>query len=124
MSLLTRVIVAAIILSAGVALFPRPDPRLSADELVAQALESKQPPTAPMEEISRCLASGCKPILEGSDRIAGADVWVVRLRIPPPKKYPWIELWIEKKRHTIVAWKEWGKRDGKVSVLQQSSSAP
>ena len=113
--------VIVLFLLASILIYPRPDPRVSPAALVSQALRTPQGPAVPMDDIQRRLASGCTPILEGSDTIDGAPVWAVRLKIPPPRKYPWLELWIDKKDSSIVAWKQWGRRDGRVQILSQYS---
>jgi hypothetical protein len=119
MRLRIQIIAVAILLVVGIVLFPRPSQRVSPTQLISRALRVKQSPTAPMGDIERRLRSGCMPILEGSDTIDGADVWAVRLKIPPPAKYPWLELWIDKKSSSIIAWKEWGRCNGRVAVLSQ-----
>lgn len=113
------VLVAAVLLVAGLILYPLPDRRIAAADIVSKALGARQPSTVPVAEMRRRLRLGCIPILEGSDQIAGAEVWAVRLKIPPPKKYPWIEMWIDKRTNRIHAWKEWGRREGRVQVLAQ-----
>ena len=120
MSLRIQFIVLAALLVAGIVLYPRPSSCISPTQLISQALRVKQAPTIPIGDIKRRLGYGCKPIFEGSDTIDGADVWAVRLKIPPPKKYPWLELWIDKNSSSILAWKEWGYRGGRVAVLSQS----
>ena len=107
------------LLVAGILVCPRPDPGVSADAIISKALTVEQNPNIPIDEVKRRLASGCKPIFEGSDTMHGTDVWAVRLKIPPPKRYPWIEVWVDKKTSRIVAWKEWGRRNGSVMVLAQ-----
>lgn len=120
MRLRIQVIVLAVLLVAGIVLYPRPSSRVSPTQLISQALLVKQAPTVRVGDIRRRLRSGCMPILEGSDTIDGADVWAVRLKIPPPAKYPWLELWIGKKSSSIIAWKEWGYRNKRVAVLSRS----
>lgn len=120
MRLRILVIGIAVLLVGGIALYPRPDTRVSPSRLISKALAAKQSPTVPLGDIKRRLASGCIAILEGCDVIHGADAWAVRLKIPPPKKYPWLEVWIDKKSNTILAWKEWGYRGKRVAVLSQS----
>ena len=112
--------VAAIVaLAAGVLLYPRPDSRVSPSQIVYRALSIKQPDYVPVAECNKRLKAGCQPILEGASTVAGEDAWAVRLKIPPPAKYPWIELWIDKNSSRVLAWKEWGVRDGRVRVLGQ-----
>jgi hypothetical protein len=113
------IIAFAAIIVAGFLLYPRPDARVSASRLVARALQTKQNVQIPIEEIKHRLDSGCTPILEGSDTAGGADAWAIRLKIPPPSKYPWLELWIDKKTSRILTCKEWGVRDKRVIVLAQ-----
>lgn len=120
MRLRIQFIVLAILLLTAIALYPRPSSSVSPKQLVSQALCAKQAPDVPIGEIKRRLADGCKPILEGSDTMDGAEVWALRLKVRPPSKYPWLELWIDKKSSSIVAWKEWGRQDGRVAVLSQS----
>ncbi len=119
MRLRATIIVALVLLLIGLMLYPRPNPHISPAGLVSAALQTQQAPTVPVDEFRRRLAAGCTPILEGSDRIDGRDVWAVRLKIPPPDKYPWIEMWIDKRTHSIVAWKEWGRPGRRAKVLSQ-----
>lgn len=119
MRLTIQIAVFALLLVAGVVLYPRPDHRVSPAKIVSQALCVEQASSIPLADVKRRLSSGCTPVLEGLETIDGADAWAVRLKIPPPKKYPWLELWIDKKTSSIVAFKEWGVRNGRVVVLSQ-----
>lgn len=114
------VIVIAVLLAVGVVLYPRPDRRVSAARLVSDVLAA-QTTSAPIAQmISERLNAGCIPVLEGATFVDGVQTQAVRLKIPPPARYPWLELWIAEKKHRVVAWKEWGVRNGRVQVLRQS----
>lgn len=104
----------------GLILLPRVPPSVSPKRLISQSLERPQNPAFPADRVRDHLRHGYTPILEGSDVISGSDCWAVRLKIPPPKRYPWIEVWIDKRTNRILAWKEWGKRGGRVKLLAQS----
>ena len=116
------------LLVVGAVLYPRPPVDVSPRYLVARAIAvNKESPRAPIRHIQQDLREGCIPTLEGSDVISARPVWAVRLKIAPPrnpndhpKRYPWLELWIDKKTSEILAWKEWGHRDGRVVTLAQS----
>jgi hypothetical protein len=109
--------VSAVILIVGVIIVPRPPADVDPAQALEKALTTAYPsPVA--GDIRYALGERCTPILEGSDRIAGRDAWAIRLR-PPVRKYPWIEVWVDKRTSTIVAWKEWGRRHGRVTVLRQ-----
>ncbi|MHB9038123.1 MAG: sigma-E factor regulatory protein RseB domain-containing protein [Armatimonadota bacterium] len=46
------------------------------------------------------------PLVEGHDRIAGRDTWVLRLK-PKAKHRPWKQLWVDKKTFVILASRDW-----------------
>lgn len=101
----------------GVVLCPRPPADVSPRQVVNDALRAS--PSKTSIQIRQRLHEGCTPILEGSDTLFGREVWAIRLKIPPPARYPWLEVWIDKKNSQILASKEWGVRDGRVVVLGQ-----
>lgn len=123
--LVTRI--AVIVLIVGAALYPRPPANVSPHALLAQALKvNTEGPSAPINHIRQDLREGCIPTLEGSDVISGRDSWAIRLKIAPskhrtehPKRYPWLEIWTDKKTSAILAWKEWGYDHGRVAVLAE-----
>jgi|GEM_PF-1943370 len=118
-SLFTKAIVVAALLAAGAVLYPRPPADVSPSRMIAEVLHANvQSRSAPVDRIRRDLREGCVPILEGSDVIAGKESWPIRLK-PPHRRYPWLEVWVDKKTSTILAWKEWGHLNGRVAVLSQ-----
>lgn len=122
---MTRVAVIALIV--GAVLYPRPPSDVSPRMVLAQALKANtESASAPINHVRQDLREGCTPVLEGSDVVSGRDVWAVRLKIAlpkhptkNPKRYPWLEVWVNKKTSAIVAWKEWGLRDGRITALAQ-----
>ncbi|MCX6027661.1 MAG: hypothetical protein NTY23_15680, partial [Chloroflexi bacterium] len=119
MRLWITIITAAALLVAGIVLCPRPPANVDPGRVLAEALRANQPiASAPIDDIRRELREHCTPILEGSDAIAGHDAWAIRLK-PPHRKYPWLEVWIDKRTSAVIAWKEWGRRNGRVTVLRQ-----
>jgi hypothetical protein len=110
--------VSAVILIAGVIVVPRP-PADDSAQVLAKALRVDQPNVPAIAgEIRKAQRERCTPILEGSDKIAGRDTWAIRLR-PRDRKYPWIEVWVDKRTSEVLAWKEWGRKDGRVMVLRR-----
>jgi len=112
--------VCAVVLVVGAVIAPRPPSNVDPARIVSKAMDVRQPlcPSA-VGELRKAQIERCKPILEGSDRVAGHDSWAIRLK-PPVRKYPWVEVWVDKHTGEVVAWKEWGKRGGHVTVLRQS----
>lgn len=116
------------LLVVGAVLYPRPSSNVSAREIVAQAVKANAGSTGDsLRRIEDDMREGCIPTLEGSDVISGRHAWAVRLKIAPPrhpnerhKRYPWLEVWVDKKTGVVLAWKEWGRREGRIVVLAQS----
>lgn len=118
-SLPTKAIAAVIILVAGALLYPRPPADVSPKRVIDEVLHANvQSRSAPVDRIRRDLREGCAPILEGSDTLSGREAWPIRLK-PPHRRYPWLEVWVDKKTSTILAWKEWGYLNGRVAVFSQ-----
>lgn len=119
---LTKTIAIVVVLATGALLCPRPPADVSPNRLIARALRSNaHGPSAPIDQIRRELDEGCTPILEGSDTLSGRDAWPIRLK-PPDRRYPWLEVWVDKKSSKILAWKEWGVSGDRVAVLRQFPS--
>jgi hypothetical protein len=120
MRLWITIIAAAALLVAGIVLCPHPPANVDPGRVLAQALRANQSSaSAPIDDIRRELREHCAPILEGSDTVSGRAAWAIRLK-PPHRKYPWLEVWIDKRTSAVVAWKEWGRLNGRVTVLRQS----
>lgn len=119
MRLFIKAIVVAALLAAGAVLYPRPPVDVSPDRVIAEALAANtRSPKAAVDQVKQALREGCTPILEGSDTLSGREAWPIRLK-PPHRRYPWLEVWVDKRTSTILAWKEWGKRNDDVIVLRQ-----
>lgn len=116
MRMAIKIAAVAIILIVGVVFCPRPradvSPRRVLDEVLRVNSQSDS-----VDRIHQDLLEGCIPILEGTDTVSGRHTWVIRLKIPPPKRYPWLEVWVDKKNSVVLAWKEWGLRNGQVTLL-------
>lgn len=107
----------AVILIVGVIIVPRPPANVDPAQVLDKALMTACPsPVA--GDIRHALGEHCTPILEGSDKIAGRDAWAIRLK-PPVRKYPWIEVWVDRRTSEVLAWKEWGRQHERVMVLRQ-----
>ncbi len=102
----------------GALIFPRLPADVDADKIIDKVLQVKNSPEI-VDEISKARHESCKPILEGSDSIDGHDSWAIRFK-PPVRKYPWIEVWVDKQSSVVLAYKELGRRNGRVVVLRQS----
>lgn len=50
------------------------------------------------------------PLVEGRDTIAGREVWTLRLK-PHAKRFPWKQLWVDKRTHVVLAQREWDGRN-------------
>lgn len=112
-----------LVLVCGALVSPRPPAGVSPSRVLAEALRvNTQSPSAPVDQAARALREGCTPVLEGSATVAGKECWAIRLKLPEGKRYPWLEMWIDKNTRVILAWKHWGKRDGRVTVLAQYPS--
>jgi hypothetical protein len=59
---------------------------------------------------SRLVRQNYTPLVEGEERIAGRDAWVLRLK-PAPKRRPWRQVWVDKKLHSILAVRDWSSRN-------------
>lgn len=46
------------------------------------------------------------PLVEGEEKIAGRDTWIVRLK-PYKKRTPWVQCWIDKENYAILASRVW-----------------
>ena len=120
MKIAAKILAVAVILTAGVVFCPRPRADVSPRRVLNEALRANsRSMSSPMNQIRQNLSEGYIPILEGADTISGRECWAIRLKIPPPKRYPWLEVWVDKKSSVIHAWKKWGKRDGRVIVLER-----
>jgi hypothetical protein len=114
---LAKAIVVIAVLWAGALLYPRPPADVSPKQVIAEALRANtENPSTAVDRIRRELREGCTPILEGSDTLSGRTAWPIRLK-PPHRRYPWLEVWVDKESSKILAWKEWGTRDGHPIVL-------
>ena len=116
-SLPARICAVVVILVAGALLYPRPPADVSPSRVIAEALAANT--QAPVGQVQRAMNEGCTPILEGSDTLSGREAWPIRLK-PPHRRYPWLEVWVDKKTSTILAYKEWGIRNDRATVLRQS----
>lgn len=106
---------AVLMLIAGLVVVPRSPEGVDPGRIVARVLRAEQPIVwSVRDEIRRAQRERCTPILEGSDRIDGRDVWAIRLK-PPVRKYPWIEVWVDKRTGKVLGAKEWRKREGRVT---------
>jgi negative regulator of sigma E activity len=56
--------------------------------------------------LERLILRNYVPLIEGRDRIAGRDTWVLRLK-PRVKHRPWKQLWVDKKTCAIMASRDW-----------------
>ena len=54
----------------------------------------------------RLIRSNYTPLVEGEERIAGRDAWVLRLK-PNVKQRPWRQIWVDKKTFSILAVRDW-----------------
>ena len=110
------IVVVIIFLVVGGIVAPRPSSHVLAEEIIDEALiANSQNPDAQIDYIKQELSENAAPVLHGQSSIAGRPTWVMRLK-PSHKKYPWIQLWIDKKNSEIVAWKIWERR-GKCASL-------
>ena len=110
--------VSAVILIAGVIIVPRPPANVDPARVLAQALRVDQSSAPPIAgEIRKAQREHCTPILEGADKIAGRDAWAIRLK-PRVRKYPWLEVWVDKRTSEVLAWKEWGRRAGRITSYE------
>ncbi|MCE5323653.1 hypothetical protein LLG46_10120 [bacterium] len=46
------------------------------------------------------------PLVEGQDRIAGRETWILRLK-PRVKQMPWKQIWVDKHKYVILASRDW-----------------
>lgn len=60
--------------------------------------------------ISSLIKRNYEPLVEGQDRIAGRETWVLRLK-PKLKHRPWKQLWIDKKTFHVLASRDWNYRN-------------
>jgi hypothetical protein len=115
--------IAAVVLVAAAIVIPRQPSGVDPGRALAQALRANQAAdSAPINDIRRALREHSTPVLEGSDTVSGHAAWAIRLK-PPHRKYPWLEVWIDKRTSAVVGWKEWGRRKGRVTVLRRSDGA-
>lgn len=120
--MVTRIVLlgaAVAMLIIGAVIVPRPPADVDPSAILAHALRVEQPIVPCIaHEIVKAQRERCTPILEGSDKIGGRDTWAIRLK-PPHRKYPWLEVWVQKRTGRVLGAKEWGKRDGRVVTLRQ-----
>jgi negative regulator of sigma E activity len=57
-------------------------------------------------ELEKLILKNYKPLVEGKDRIAERDCWVVRLK-PKAKQMPWKQIWVDKKTFIVLASRDW-----------------
>ncbi len=50
------------------------------------------------------------PVIDSEDVIAGRRAWVLRLK-PNVKHGPWMQMWIDKKSHVVLATRFWTGRN-------------
>lgn len=103
-----------VLLIAGLVVVPRSPGGVNPERVLAKALDADQPKVPSIrDEIRKAQRERCTPILEGSDTIDGRDAWAIRLK-PPVRKYPWIEVWIDKHTSRVLGAKKWRKLQGRV----------
>ncbi|MCE5197906.1 MAG: MucB/RseB C-terminal domain-containing protein [Armatimonadota bacterium] len=68
------------------------------------------------------------PLVEGQERVAGRVAWVLRLK-PKQKRFPWKQLWVDKRTSIVLASRDWSsantlKRSMKtIGAIQYISSS-
>lgn len=72
-------------------------------------------------DVAWLIKRNCTPLVEGEDKIADRDTWVLRLK--PKNKYaPWKQLWVDKKTFVILAYRDWSNKKIKRSMKTVSIS--
>lgn len=97
--------------------------RMDPDELLRSILQSYQiksnGPLAPgfhetfwLDKASRdrLVLRNYTPLVEGQERIAGREAWVLRLK-PRVKYRPWRQVWVDKELTSILAVRDWSSDD-------------
>ena len=125
-------LIIAICLAIGLLICPKP-PRIDGSYLLTRVLEAEYtvPYTALQDqmcvmygreirtkvhrhsvtkvrnpELERLIKKNYTPLVEGKDKIAGRECWILRLK-PKAKQMPWKQLWVDKKTFIVLASRDW-----------------
>lgn len=119
------VLAVVLVLVSAIVLCPHKPSRrqVNPDQLLKTVLDRYQPglamPGEPRFEgifwisrgnHNRLVLRNYTPLVEGRERIAGRDCWLVRLK-PNAKRRPWRQVWIDRKSTDILALRDWDHND-------------
>jgi hypothetical protein len=111
---------AAVILVLGLLFSPhKPSARqVNPRQLLADVLRGYQGD----EKTKKLVLRNYTPLVEGEERMAGRDAWLLRLK-PRVKHRPWRQVWIDKKLLSILAVRDWS-HENRIRRLVKLDRAP
>jgi hypothetical protein len=113
-------LIAICLLLVGVVICPRPPAASEVDPnalLAAMRAASNRPGLLTVDlPDTRTIT----PLVEGKDVIAGRPAWVLRLK-PHIKRTPWVQIWVDRRSHVILAFRKWDGNDRLLSSAHARS---
>ena len=116
-------LIAVCLLLVGVVICPRPPAasEVGPNALLAAARAASDRPGLLTVDLpdTRTIT----PLVEGRDVIAGRPAWVLRLK-PHIKRAPWVQIWVDRRSHAILAFRKWDGNDRLLSSARARSIPP